>query len=45
MKKSLLFIVLIGLLVSCGPRRLGCGPGRCELIKPELKLLPSQKIC
>ncbi|WP_262488002.1 hypothetical protein [Flavobacterium enshiense] len=35
MRKVLLIVALIGLIVSCGPKRLGCGPGRCELAKEK----------
>ncbi|ESU27932.1 hypothetical protein FSS13T_04190 [Flavobacterium saliperosum S13] len=35
MKKAICFMVLCGLLISCGPRRLGCGPGRCEVVKTQ----------
>ena len=31
MKKLILLIVALGFLTSCGPRRLGCGPGRCDI--------------
>ena len=30
--KKIIVLVFVGLfLVSCGPRRLGCGPYRCEV--------------
>jgi hypothetical protein len=44
MKKLLLFLILIT-LYSCGPRRLGCGPGRrCEstIQKENLNLIPQK---
>ena len=31
--KILIFFVFIGNIISCGPRRYGCGPRRCE-VKP-----------
>ncbi|WP_313806517.1 hypothetical protein [Flavobacterium sp.] len=30
MKRIVVVLVLVGLSVSCGPKRLGCGPGRCD---------------
>mgnify|MGYP000713196627 CR=1 FL=1 len=31
-KETLIFaILIIGFLSSCGPRRYGCGPRRCEI--------------
>lgn len=44
MKKILLFLILIT-LYSCGPRRLGCGPGRrCEstIKKENLPIIPQK---
>ncbi|WP_396149089.1 hypothetical protein [Flavobacterium sp.] len=44
MKKLLLLFLLITLF-SCGPRRLGCGPGRrCEAPtqKEKLNLIPQK---
>ena len=35
MKKTLCILFLGAVIVSCGPRRLGCGPGRCEIKKPQ----------
>ena len=36
-KKSLLYLlVALVLTLSCGPRRYGCGPRRCEIkIEPK----------
>ncbi|ESU29469.1 hypothetical protein FLJC2902T_08740 [Flavobacterium limnosediminis JC2902] len=39
MRKVLIFGMLMGVLASCGPRRLGCGPGRCEVVKPQKALV------
>ncbi|WP_188360464.1 hypothetical protein [Flavobacterium orientale] len=25
------FLILVTSLLSCGPKRLGCGPGRCDV--------------
>ncbi|MDP2161602.1 MAG: hypothetical protein Q8K02_14050 [Flavobacterium sp.] len=36
MKKILLLILFIT-FCSCGPRRLGCGPGRCHTEKPTIE--------
>ena len=44
MKKITLFLICI-FLYSCGPKRLGCGPGRrCEInIKKEnFQLIPQK---
>lgn len=33
MKKLLLILATISFLVSCGPKRMGCGPRRnCEMV-------------
>jgi hypothetical protein len=45
MKKILAIIVLMGLLTSCGPKRLGCGPGRCNIEMPEHKEFQLKNIC
>lgn len=34
MKKVALVLLLSGFAISCGPKRLGCGPGRCDVVKP-----------
>lgn len=34
MKKLFSFLVIALFFSSCGPKRLGCGPYRCE-VKPE----------
>lgn len=31
MKKVIGFLVLGAVLASCGPKRMGCGPRRCEV--------------
>lgn len=44
MKKILLFLILAS-LYSCGPKRLGCGPGRrCNIDtnKEKIKELPQK---
>jgi hypothetical protein len=33
MKKIILLLLLIAVFSSCGPKRLGCGPGRCIIEK------------
>lgn len=33
MKKTLCILFAVIVLASCGPKRLGCGPGRCEVTK------------
>jgi hypothetical protein len=33
MKSPLIGLILLILFSSCGPKRLGCGPRRCE-VKP-----------
>lgn len=33
MRKVVIVLVLCGFVISCGPRRLGCGPGRCDVAK------------
>ncbi|WP_262887311.1 hypothetical protein [Flavobacterium solisilvae] len=33
MKKLLISILLICLLTSCGPKRMGCGPRSCSIEK------------
>ncbi|WP_161625326.1 hypothetical protein [Flavobacterium suncheonense] len=35
MKRIIVTVILAGFAVSCGPRRLGCGPGRCDNSKPQ----------
>lgn len=41
-KEKIIFTLLIlSFLASCGPRRYGCGPRRCEIKKIEL---PTSKI-
>jgi len=34
MKKIILIVIGCLVLASCGPRRLGCGPRRCEVKIP-----------
>jgi hypothetical protein len=34
MKKIILIVIGCLVLASCGPRRLGCGPRRCEIKTP-----------
>ena len=34
MKKIILIVLGCLVLASCGPRRLGCGPRRCEIKTP-----------
>lgn len=31
MKKIIVILLLGGFVLSCGPRRLRCGPNRCEI--------------
>lgn len=38
MKKIVFAIVLMGFVMSCGPKRMGCGPGRCENAKPQASM-------
>jgi hypothetical protein len=45
MKKALLFLFLIGILTSCGPRRMKCGPGRrCLVDAPKEKMIVNKPI-
>ncbi len=38
-KETIIFgILILGFLASCGPRRYGCGPRRCEIKKTEMPL-------
>lgn len=42
MKKLLLILATISFLVSCGPKRMGCGPRRnCEIVTKTNLILPS----
>ncbi|NNT71835.1 hypothetical protein HKT18_06360 [Flavobacterium sp. IMCC34852] len=45
MKKILVLLLLFCFLTSCGPRRLGCGPSRCDIEKPTLDIVPLKNIC
>jgi hypothetical protein len=45
MKKIVALLLLSGFITSCGPKRLGCGPGRCEVENPTLKTKPLKNIC
>jgi hypothetical protein len=36
MKKIVLIVFGCLFLASCGPKRLGCGPGRCEVKLPTI---------
>ena len=45
MKKLLIMLLLLSFLTSCGPRRLRCGPGRCEMETPIAKTSPLKNIC
>lgn len=45
MKKIIIIAVLLGFLTSCGPKRLGCGPGRCDIENPASKNLSLKNIC
>jgi hypothetical protein len=41
-KETIIFaILIIGFLASCGPKRYGCGPRRCEIKKTEVPILES----
>ena len=43
--KKILLILIVATLYSCGPKRLGCGPGRrCDVDtqKEKLKELPQK---
>jgi hypothetical protein len=42
MKKIILIVIGCMFLASCGPRRLGCGPRRCELKTPTTSTLAIQ---
>lgn len=38
MKKIVALVILLGFIASCGPKRLGCGPGRrCMVEIPKEK--------
>ncbi|RKS00734.1 hypothetical protein C8C84_0360 [Flavobacterium sp. 102] len=39
MKKILAIFVLVSFITSCGPKRLGCGPGRCDIETPKTTTL------
>jgi hypothetical protein len=45
MKKIIALLLLFGFITSCGPKRLGCGPGRCEVENPTQKRTSLKKIC
>jgi hypothetical protein len=45
MKKIVALLLFSCFVTSCGPKRLGCGPGRCEVENPTLKTMPSKNIC
>ncbi len=41
MKKLLLILATISFLVSCGPKRMGCGPRRnCEIVTKTNSISP-----
>jgi hypothetical protein len=43
-KEKIIFAILIlGFLASCGPKRYGCGPRRCEM-KVQPKPFFSEKL-
>ncbi|WP_353078510.1 hypothetical protein [Flavobacterium sp.] len=44
MKKIILIVIGCLVLASCGPRRLGCGPRRCEVKTPTIITLDIHKI-
>jgi len=44
MKKIILILIGCLVLASCGPRRLGCGPRRCEVKNPTIITSDIQKI-
>jgi hypothetical protein len=35
---TLLVIIACSILGSCGPKRHGCGPGRCEIQQPQKQI-------
>jgi len=45
-KDKIIFTLLIlGFLASCGPKRYGCGPRRCEMkVQPKPYLIVFEKI-
>lgn len=45
MKKNKIVLIFVGLLflTSCGPKRLGCGPRRCEVKSSEIQKINVQK--
>ncbi len=45
MKKTYVLLLLSCIITSCGPKRLGCGPGRCDLEKPTQKTELLKNIC
>lgn len=45
MKKTLVLLLLSYIITSCGPKRLGCGPGRCDLEMPKQKAELLKNIC
>lgn len=45
MKKLIIIVVLLNILTSCGPKRLGCGPGRCDIDNSKNKELHLKNIC
>jgi hypothetical protein len=44
MKKIIVLVFGCLFIVSCGPRRLGCGPRRCEVKTPTIITSVIQKI-
>ena len=36
MKKIILIVFLVFFLVSCGPRRMGCGPRSCSVSAKQI---------
>ncbi|MBP6127446.1 hypothetical protein [Flavobacterium sp.] len=44
MRKIILIVIGCLVLASCGPRRLGCGPRRCEVKTPTNSTSDIQKI-
>ena len=45
MRKAVLYLLLVIFLVSCGPRRMKCGPGRrCLVDAPKEKMIVNKPI-
>lgn len=45
MKKILAILALLFFVTACGPKRLGCGPGRCNIEIPKNTQLQLKNIC